>query len=270
MQTTQLWLSSPVILAPQRKFSAAQEVIDRKCPTIVIAAGGDLLELAQRQDWPYYQIKPTHNPSNQPRMAIGYAITGTIAILNKLNLIQINHEDFIQDIDLLNQNSSLYQPDNHNNFAVDTAQSLLDKTLNLISSDHLTGAVHVTNNQLNENSKHLSAEYLIPELNHHYLEALSYPESAKDHQAYLFFDSKLYLPQNQTRLHITKKLVEEKGYQAHTFTAQSPTQLTQVFEVIQFGAFLNFYISMLHHIDPAPIPSVDFFKSELKKTQLNQ
>lgn len=246
-------------------LSAASEAQAKKLPAVVIAAGGELLDLAQQNHWPYYQIDPQFNPSNQPRMAIGYAITGTLALLHQLKLLHIDKSDFDQAISLLRTNAPKYAPDNSENYAITSAQKLINKTINLISSDHLVGAVHVVNNQINENGKQLTAEFVIPELNHHYLEALSYPSTGKDTQAYILFESSLYHPQNQVRLAITQKLLQQAGFETLTFKAQSPTPLTQAFEVIQFGAYLNFYLAMLHGIDPAPIPSVDLFKAEMKK-----
>jgi glucose/mannose-6-phosphate isomerase len=247
-------------------LSAAHEAQAKKIPTVVIAAGGPLLDLAQKNHLPYYQIEPQYNPSNQPRMAIGYTITGTLALLHQLKLLDISKADFDQVISILKSNVSKYSPTISDNFAIKLAQSLLTKTINLVSCDHLTGAVHVVNNQLNENAKHLTAEFIVPELNHHYLEALSFPTSAKQTQAYLIFNSDLYLPPNQTRMSITQNILEKADYSTYNFKAQSPTKLSQAFEVIQFGAYLNFYLAMLEGIDPAPIPSVDYFKSELKKT----
>lgn len=244
---------------------AASEAQAKKLPAVVIAAGGKLLDLAQHNHWPYYQIDPQFNPSSQPRMAIGYAITGTLALLNQLQLLHIDKSDFDQATSLLRTNAPKYAPDNPENYAITSAQKLINKTINLISSDHLSGAVHVVNNQINENSKQLTAEFVIPELNHHYLEALSFPSTGKDTQAYALFESSLYHPQNQVRLAITQKLLEQAGFETLTFKAQSPTKLTQAFEVIQFGAYLNFYLAMLHGIDPAPNPSVDLFKAEMKK-----
>jgi len=265
--------STLVILASysgttEEVVSAAAQVRSRKIPAAVIAAGGSLLDLAKEYQWPYYHIDPQANPSGQPRMAIGYAITGTLALLHQCKLVNIAKTDFDQTIQVLTDNASIYLPQHSDNFAISCAQELLEKTINLVSSDHLSGATHVINNQINENGKQLTAEFIIPELNHHYLEALSYPTDAKHNQAYLCIDSTLYLPENQKRLTITKELLQKAGFTTLTFTAQSPTKLTQAFEVIQFGAFLNFYLAMLHGIDPAPIPTVDLFKTEMKKAPL--
>ena len=44
----------------------------------------------------------------------------------------------------------------------------------------------------------------------------------------------------------------------------SETKLSQAFELIQFGAVTNLYLSILCDQNPAPIPWVDYFKEKLK------
>ena len=38
-------------------------------------------------------------------------------------------------------------------------------------------------------------------------------------------------------------------------------------EIIQLGAYTNFYLAMLNGINPAPIPWVDYFKEQLAKVK---
>ena len=45
---------------------------------------------------------------------------------------------------------------------------------------------------------------------------------------------------------------------------KAETKLTQAFELITIMAYANFYLSMLEGINPAPIPYVDWFKTQLE------
>jgi glucose/mannose-6-phosphate isomerase len=145
------------------------------------------------------------------------------------------------------------------------AFSAFDKHIIFVGAEHLIGAAHVVNNQVNENAKTLTSEWHLPEFNHHYMEALSYPKLAKDTTIFLLFNSALYHERVQKRVLLTKDLIEQKGFEAHTILATSETKLEQVFEIIQIGEYLAHYLPMLYGIDPSGIPNVDWFKAEMAK-----
>lgn len=69
------------------------------------------------------------------------------------------------------------------------------------------------------------------------------------------------------RLEITKDVVDKNNIKSYTFKLKAPSKLSQVFELIQFGSFVNFYLAMLYNQDPAPIPWVDYFKEKLKESE---
>ena len=50
---------------------------------MAIATGQTLIEKAKEAAPPYYQINPVHNPSGQPRMAVGYSIIGQLVLRSK-------------------------------------------------------------------------------------------------------------------------------------------------------------------------------------------
>ena len=103
----------------------------------------------------------------------------------------------------------------------------------------------------------------IPELNHHLMEGLKHPANNKDNLYFIFIDSDLYSNRIRQRFEITKDVVSQNNIQFSSFKPSSNDKLSQVFEVIQFAGFLNFYLSMLYEQDPAPIPWVDYFKTQL-------
>ena len=232
----------------------------------VITSGGKLLYEALHNSWPVYKIDPKQNPSGQPRMAIGYAIMGQLAFFSKLGLINTSLQDILNLVDNLEELvKRLTVEQVGQNTAKLLAYQAFDKQIILIAAEHLIGGVHVTNNQLNENAKTLTAEWHLPEFNHHYMEALSYPARLKEDVLFLLYQSQLYSKELVKRVELSRQVIEKMGFECQVVTATAPTKLEQIFEVITLGAFVNFYLAMLYKIDPAPIPNVDWFKSEMKK-----
>ncbi len=62
---------------------------------------------------------------------------------------------------------------------------------------------------------------------------------------------------------LTKEVVKENHILTYELSLSGKTKLEQVFELIQLGSFITFYLSMIHHVDPSEIPWVDYFKEKL-------
>lgn len=251
----------------EETISCAKEAITKKLRCFVISTGGELEEIAKQNKFPFYKIIPKFNPSDQPRMAIGYSIFGQIAVFSKLDLVSVYKNEVVNLAKFLNELKQKYnlQIPQKENPAKQVAQKVKSKVINLVAAEHLQGALHVFNNQLNENSKNFSNFFYIPELNHHLMEGLKNPDSIKDNTIFVFFESELYSEKIQKRFSITKKVVQKNGLPIVTIKLTGKTRPEQCFELISFGAYVNFYLAMLYKINPAPIPWVDFFKAELKK-----
>lgn len=243
----------------------ARQAIGKGCKWIAVSKGNTLIRLAKEHLAPYYQISPVYNPSNQPRMAIGYSVVGQIALVSKASLIEISQKSIDTCTRVLNgMNEQLYIKNPlEKNTAKRLALRLLKKIVVFVSADHLVGAAHTVNNQLNENAKTLSFDFQIPELNHHLMEGLKYPPGNDKNLFAVFFDSDLYPEKIRKRLEITKEVFSKNNIEFFSFKPQSEDKLVQSFEVILFGSYVNFYLGMLYEQDPGPIPWVDYFKERL-------
>jgi hypothetical protein len=232
---------------------------------MAIGTGNSLIELAENEKVPFYKIVPTFNPSNQPRMAIGYSIVGQLVLASKADLFKIDKADIDKIASTMNNVRQKYSQDVEfgNNDAKKLASSIKDRVCILMVSEHLVGAAHVLNNQMNENSKNTSFDIQIPELNHHLMEGLAHPTKNSENIVVVFINSTLYEDRIKQRIEITKEVVSKNNIPFYEINLNSSSKISQSFELIQFGAYVNFYMSILYDQDPAPIPWVDFFKERL-------
>lgn len=242
-----------------------QEAKQRMAKTVITASGGKLASLTEADSLPGFVYQAVHNPSNQPRLAIGYAISALMVIFARAGLIRIEEKDFRAVIKAANDVNSICRVEADGNPAENLAQKLGGKIPILIGSEHLTGSVHVTNNQINENAKTFSADFVIPELNHHLTEGLKFPASNPQNLYFVFYESNLYHPRTVKRHLLTQKLIAEHQIGFSDYRPVTETRLEQAFEVIQFGNFYSFYLAILNGLDPAPVPTVDWFKKEMEK-----
>ena len=243
----------------EETLSAANEAILKNTKWMAIGAGGKLIELAKQKSVPYFQIVPTFNPSNQPRMAIGYSVVGQLVLASKVGLINIEGQDIQDAVEVMRATQNKKQE------AKKLAKLMFGKTIYFISAEHLTGATHTINNQLNENGKVFSADFVLPELNHHLMEGLKNPVTNNQTLFLFFADSDLYSDNLKKRVEVTKDVVTKNNIQLYSFKLTSNKKLSQAFELIQFGAYVDFYLALLYGVNPAPIPWVDYFKEQLAK-----
>lgn len=248
-------------------LAACEQAQDAKSQIMVICAGGELAKIADAFHYPIYLIDPKFNPSNQPRMAIGYAVFGMIALLSKAGIISLTKQDIEATIKAIDDIKSQTTPevDDDKNPAKQLAFQMFQLRPILVAAEHLGGASHVSANQINENAKAFADFKVIPELNHHLLEGLKFPDSNQSTHIFIFINSRMYGERIQKRFKLTKEIVEQNGIGTYEVELYSTNKLAQVFESITLFAFAGFYLCMLEHINPAPIPFVDWFKDELGK-----
>lgn len=242
----------------EETLTCAAEAQKRKAMCLVIAAGGRLEEMAAKRRWPVLQIGAEHNPSNQPRMAIGESAFLLIGALANLGFLPLKEAE-VQKL------ASFLQQTNGRKAAHTLADRMEGRFTLFMAAEHLYGPCHVINNQVNENAKHLSAFLPLPELNHHFLEALSFPARAKRSLLVVLMQSDLYHPRNRKRVALTAKLLEENGIDVAIMSADAKTKLAQAWQAMQFGSFVSLFLAQRHNIDPEPVPNVSSFKRQMGK-----
>ncbi|MCL4360686.1 hypothetical protein M1555_05555 [Patescibacteria group bacterium] len=251
----------------EEAISCAREAIGKHAMLTGITEGKTLGELFRSSDTPAYLFTPTYNPSNQPRLGTGYTAYSQFAILTALGLVSVTDRDTDDVVRVAEEGNKAYglSVPTSGNPAKALAHTWFEKIPIIVSAEFLKQVGRIIRNQFHECAKSFAAYHDIPELNHHLMEALTYPEGNKSLLSFLFLDSPLYSPRIKKRVGITKDVVKRQGMHVEEFVPTSSTKITQAFECVQFGAYVNYYMSMLYGINPSKIPWVDYFKTELAK-----
>lgn len=248
----------------EETLSNAKQAINIGAKWMAIGAGNSLIRMAKEHNVPFYKINPKYNPSNQPRMAIGYSVIGQLILASKTGIFEFGKGNVDELVETMKKIQSKINVEKiSGNEAKKLAIRMKDKIIAFVSARHMVGATHVVNNQLNENTKVFSADYQIPELNHHLMEGLSNPEINKTALFAIFVNSNLYLDRIQQRFSLTEEVAKKHDVEVFEYKARAKNELSQNFEFIQFGAYVNLYLSVLYKQNPGPLPWVDFFKNKL-------
>ena len=246
-------------------IASLKDAIDKKAMIIGVTSGGKLEEILKKEKLPRYVYNPVANPSNQPRMGLGYSIISTLTILAKLSFLTLDETDILRIVRLMGEAISEFGPDSpqNKNLAKGLAVKLKGKIPVLVASEHLVGTAHAFKNQLNENAKAFSLLFDIPEMNHHLLEGLRNPHQAKELLNFVLLESELYSEEIKKRYPITRDVIEQNGVETSLYKPRGEKKLEQIFEVLVLGSFVSLYLAILNDLDPSPIPWVDYFKSKL-------
>lgn len=250
----------------EETLAVAREAKEKGAKILGITAGGQLGEFLAQNNFPAYIFNPIHNPSQQPRMGIGYMVIGLISLLTRLRPLPVDNLEIEKVIALLRAKTNILNETSppESNLAKQLALKLRLRVPVFIIADFLEGATHAVRNIFHETAKQFTLYFSIPELNHHLLEGLMFPKRFKQFLLFIFVNSNIYDPRNIRRLQLTKEVVERNIIGTETLSLSFFSGLGQSLEFIQLGAWTAFYLAMLHRVDPAKIPWVDFFKEELK------
>lgn len=250
----------------EETLSCATEAKQKGAKVIGLTSGGELADFLKTNVYPSYIFNPVHNPSAQPRIGVGYMIMGLIGMLAKLGKVPVASPEPEKIITFLEEKSTTLDENAFTaaNSAKQMAIKLKDKIPVIIVSDFLDGAAYAIRNPFHETAKQFALYFTIPELNHHLLEGLSYPDELKKFLNFIFFSSNIYDARNSKRMKLTSDVIKQNHIPTETIMLKGVSALTQVFELIQWGAWVTFYLAMLHDIDPSEIPWVDYFKREIK------
>lgn len=235
-------------------ISCAKQAIKSKCQAVAIASGGKLETLFRKKGLPAIIFGTSFNPSGQPRLGTGYTIGAEFGLLRRLGLVNFEGE-FRGIVDELSSKVGLEIS------AQTLARKLKNKINFIISSHHLRGSAHVFANQLNETSKVTSFPYYLPELNHHLLEGLKYPENKEVQGVFLFSDK--YSQKIKKRMRITKDVFEKNNANTVVVEITGKSKFSEGLSSIVLSSWTSLALAQEYKVDPTAIPWVDYFKEKL-------
>ena len=242
----------------EETLASLSEAQSRNAVIFGICTGGKLAGLIKQKIINGYIIDPVNNPSNQPRMSLGYAVMSIVAMLNYCGHITLpeNLSDLVPYLRSRQSESEKY---------LSLARHLTGRIPVFIVSEHLKGATHAIKNQINENAKNFVCQFDLPELNHHLLEGLTFPKTNPENLFFVFIKSNHYHPEVQKRYSLTEEAVKRQNIPYLEICLDGPNRFFETFELLQAAGYIGFYLSQANGVDPGPIPWVDWYKDEIRK-----
>lgn len=245
-------------------FIQASKITDK---LITIATGGKLESLGSQKKSIHYQI---HYGSN-PRAAMPYILTSILAIIKKLNVMEISDDDIKEAVLLLRalQKKIDIEIVERRNSAKVLATKLQGKIPVIIGGGTLTDVARRWKGQFNENSKNLAYFEILPEVNHNALLGLESPEALKKNVFFIILGSKYDHERNKIRQNLTASILQQKRYNVETVMIQpSGNPISETLQTILFGDYVSYYLAILNDVQPAGNGMIDEFKDKLNEKPL--
>ena len=140
-----LYICSSYSGTTEETISAYHEAKKRKAKLVVIGANNSnnkLAHKAQQDQLPYFLFTVDANPSNQPRLALGYAVFALIMVLRKANVLKLTDNQIKTAIKKLTTWNNQLIPQKSNNSASKLADKLFNKNIVIITGNFLAGNAH--------------------------------------------------------------------------------------------------------------------------------
>jgi glucose/mannose-6-phosphate isomerase len=245
--------------------SCSNMAFAQKAKITAVTSGGIISQIAQKYNFPIYIFSPKYNPCGQPRIGGGYLLMGHIGILKSLKLLDIKDSEIYEAIEYarLITKSLLPEIPIKDNTAKQMALRLCGKHPFIITSQFLKGFGNGFANQINETAKTISDCRFIPELNHHLMEGLKYPETEKQNWIFVLIRSSLYCDSIQKRFSITQDILKKQHIEFFSYETTGDSKISQVLGLFVFSGFVSVYLAILNGENPVEIPLVNYFKKKM-------
>jgi len=229
-------------------YSCAKELTDN---IFGISSGGKLLE-ALKSDGKNYYVLPEGYP---PRSATGYSLTVLVSLLNRDLLNDL-------DIDLLQSYSDSYSSEGNEVHSL--AKEIYSTIPIVVTEEDMTSIGFRLKSQLNENSKMLSYNITLPEMNHN--EIVGWQGEQIDNSAFSLLWINIRHDKNIKRMTITNDILKDKlSFDNHIqvpFEIAS-NHLASFLYLINYIDWLSYWCSNLHDVDIMNIDNIDILKKSI-------
>ncbi len=238
----------------EETLMAMQQARKMKANIICITSGGKVAEFAGAKHYDCILV-PAGMP---PRSCLGYSLVQLLCVLYNFGYIGNNFEREIKAaIKLMKNNQADIQKK-----AMAIAKKIEGKMPIVYSSSAIEGVAIRFRQQLNENSKLLSWQGAVPEMNHN--ELVGWRDDATD-KAVILLRNEDDFNRVQARMEIGKKIMKKYNASIIEIYSEGKTYWEKIFYLIHLTDWVSVFLADLRNVDATEVKVIDFLKSSLAK-----
>lgn len=231
---------------------AMKEAIERNCEIACITSGGTVKELAEKHRLNYIII-PGGNP---PRSMLPYSLVQQFFILANYGLIShSNINEIEKSISLLDSYIEEIK-----NESEKVAHKLLNKTTAIYADASIGGVATRFKQQINENSKELCWDHVIPEMNHNELVGWA---GGSNQYAAIFLRNQDDFNRNQVRTKVSINIVSKYTDTVIEIYSKGDSLVQKALYLILLTDWVSVYLGNLKGVDTIEVDVITGLKEEL-------
>jgi glucose/mannose-6-phosphate isomerase len=252
----------------EESLSAFLDALKRKCMIFCVTSGGALLENAERLGVPHLRV-PAGMP---PRAALPYLFVPLLICMEKMGLVSGASKELSEAFQLLEKISKDNAPERPTieNFSKVLALNIGQTSPVVYGFGFYRSVAMRFKQQFNENSKVPAKWEVFSELNHN--EVVGWERAGKLGKCFsaIFLRDSEEPTAIQSRIEITRELVEQAGVGLMEIQAQGNSRLARMLTTICIGDFTSVYLAILHGVDPTPVKTINYLKDMLKQNGVKE
>lgn len=238
----------------EETVASLKQALKMKATVICITSGGQIAELAKKKNIDCI-LMPAGMP---PRACIGYSMIQVLYVLAHFGYIKDNFEkDIKASIKLLETESKNIRQE-----AKNIAKKLLGKLPIVYAASDFEGTAVRFRQQLNENSKMLAWQNVIPEMNHNELVGW---RDKDPRYAVVLLRTDIDYERVQLRMDINKKVIKKYTPTLIEIYAKGRSYWEKVFYFIHLTDWVSVLLAEMRELDATEVKVIDFLKGELSK-----
>lgn len=243
----------------EETLSAFIEASNRKLPLIALSSGGELEELARKNNIPHCKLS---QPKIPPRLAVGEMFASLLQIL-------ANHKLLGQEIieDILRLETSL-KTEKIEQYGKELAKKIFKKIPVVYVPEKFQEVGVIWKNSLNETAKIFAATNYFPELNHNETVGfwkINEMQISNDKLFVVILKDAQSHPRILKQMEITKDLINKEGVKVEFIDIKGEGILEKFFSSTVLGFWTSYHLALLYKVNPTEIKIIEEFKKRLAK-----
>ncbi len=238
----------------EETLMAMEQAIKAHATIVCITSGGAIANLADKEGLDCILV-PGGMP---PRACLGYSLVQILYTLAHFSLLANDFEDQIKSsVKQLKEQSEAIQQK-----AAEISNAIFGKLPIVYASSFYEGVAIRFRQQLNENSKMLGWQGVIPEMNHN--ELVGWRDDAKDKVVVILRNTDDY-ERVQTRMEINKQVFEKYTSNIIEIYSEGNSYFEKAFYLIHITDWISVILADLRQLDATEVNVIDFLKKSLAK-----
>lgn len=238
----------------EETIAAVEEGLKHGAEICAITSGGKIADMAKSNGW-NHAIVPG---GEQPRAMLIYSLLQQLYLLNLYGLTSGKHLKGIDGvIQLIESREAQIQ-----NEAQELAKKLHKHTPIIYADSAFGGLATRVKQQINENSKELCWDHVLPEMTHNELVGWA---GGKPDMAPVYLATSYDHPRTTHRWNISKEIIGKYTSNINEVHAKGDSKIEQLIYLIHLTDWVSLYLADLKNVDPVEVEVISFLKSEMSK-----